>query len=88
MTKALTRFFLPLLFVITGVVAIVQERDYWEAASWFCFSITVLIFGLRSDKTPETKNTRMVAYFFGLVGIILLVLRLVGVLPEPVRPLP
>jgi len=88
MNQGITRFLIPLIFVITGVMAIVHERNYWEAASWFCFAITVLILGWRTDKTPQTRNVRLLAYFFGIVGIILLVLRVTGFLPEPVRPLP
>ncbi|MFC5270236.1 hypothetical protein [Adhaeribacter terreus] len=88
MKNILTRFIVPLLFVATGIMAIVQERDYWEAASWFCFAVTVLIFAFGSANKPISKNTRLLAYFFGLAGIILLILRLTNVLPEPVRPLP
>ena len=88
MDKGIIRFLPPLLFIITGVMAIVQERDYWEAASWFCFAVAVSIFSFKSTNGPGFNNFRYVAYFFMAVGIILLVLRILKVLPEPVRPLP
>lgn len=88
MSKFFTALLVPLLFVITGIMAIVQERDYWEAACWFCFAVTVAIFALKPLNDPATINARFVAYFFGALGLLLLILRVAGVLPEPVRPLP
>ena len=88
MQKGIFRFIAPLLFIITGVMALMQERDYWEAASWFSFAIAVSIFAFKPTTGPGNKNARMAAYFFMALGVILLVLRLLGVLPEPVRPLP
>ena len=69
-------------------MAIVQERDYWEAASWFSFAVAVLIFAVKPSDEPGYKTFRNIAYLFMVIGIILLILRVTGVLPEPVRPLP
>ena len=88
MNKGFLRFLPALLFVITGIMAIMQERDYWEAASWFSFAVTVLIFAFKPPTGHVSKNARNVAYLFMAIGIILLGLRIAGILPEPVRPLP
>ncbi len=88
MNKGLLRFLPAILFIITGGMAIANNRDYWEAASWFCFAIAVLIPALVPADRHGTKNTRTLAYIFGGIGLILLVLRLTGVLKVPVRPLP
>ena len=88
MNKGFLRFLPGLLFIITGTMAIVQERDYWEAASWFCFAIMVLIGVGRGLNFQGSKKMHMIAYFFGGMGLILLILRLLNILPEPVRPLP
>jgi len=88
MNKGFLRFLPALLFVITGIMAIMQERDYWEAASWFSFAVTVLIFSFKPATGHVSSKARNVAYLFMAIGIILLGLRIAGILPEPVRPLP
>jgi hypothetical protein len=88
MNKGVLRFLPALLFIITGAMAIANNRDYWEAASWFCFAIAVIIPALKSEGTPGSKQTRTIAYIFGGIGLVLLILRLLNVLPVPVRPLP
>ena len=86
--NGIIRFLPALLFVITGIIALVQERDYWEAASWFSFAIAVLIFAVKPAGTGRKFKLQNIAYVFMGIGIILLILRITGVLPEPVRPLP
>ena len=88
MNKGFLRFLPALLFVITGVMAIMQERDYWEAASWFSFAVTVLLFAFKPKNGHVSNNVRNLAYLFMAIGIILLGLRIAGIVPEPVRPLP
>lgn len=87
MTSRIIRFVPFLLFVVTGLMALAQERDYWEAGSWFSFAIAVLIFALKPANAPGHKNARLLAFFFMALGILLLVLRITGILPEPIRPL-
>lgn len=88
MVNSLLRFLPALLFAVTGSMALVYEKDYWEAASWFSFALAVLVPAIPTASGKAKNQIRVLSIVLVLTGLLLLVLRLFGILPEPVRPIP
>lgn len=87
MKPPIVRILPALIFTGVAMLAIFQHRDYVEASIWGAFALAVVLPVLSAS--PETNRIlKMMAVGFMVLGIILLVLRLLNLLPVPVRPLP
>ncbi|KAA9346160.1 hypothetical protein [Adhaeribacter soli] len=86
MNNPLIRYLAVLVFLAVAALAVIQHQDYVEAFIWICFALSILVMALPISARKPVK--RFVATAFIVLGLILLLLRLIGVLPVPVRPLP
>ena len=87
MKSPIFRVFPAFIFTAVAVLAITREQDYVEGATWLFFALAVALPAL---PFPENKKrmVQLLAALLFLVGITLLVLRMLNILPVPVRPLP
>jgi hypothetical protein len=88
MKSPLFRLLPAFLFLIVAAMAVFQKQDYVEAAIWSCFALAVFVPAISGKAETGSSWQRYIGIAFIVLGIILLVLRLSGVLPVPVRPIP
>lgn len=88
MKSPLFRLLPAFLFLAVAAMAIFQKQDYVEAAIWGCFALAVLVPAIPGNAETGSNWQRYAGIALLVLGIILLVLRLTGVLPVPVRPIP
>ena len=87
MKNPILRILPALIFASVALLAVVKHRDYVEAGIWGAFALAVVLPVLPAYG-PTKLTLQLVALGFMVLGILLLVLRLLNVLPVPVRPLP
>jgi hypothetical protein len=88
MKSSLFRLLPAFLFLIVAAMAIFQKQDYVEAAIWSSFALAVLVPAIGGNSEKGATWQRLAGMGLLILGIILLILRLTGVLPVPVRPIP
>ncbi|MBK0403037.1 hypothetical protein I5M27_08560 [Adhaeribacter sp. BT258] len=86
MKNPILRILPALIFTGVAALAIVQHRDYVEAGIWALFALAVVLPALPASGNNK-RTLQLVAVGFMVLGIILLVLRLLNILPVPLRPL-
>ena len=86
MNNPLIHYLAVLVFMAVAALAVIQNQDYVEAFIWICFALSILVMALPITARKPVK--RFVATAFIVLGLFLVLLRLFGVLPVPVRPLP
>jgi hypothetical protein len=86
MKHPIFRFLPVFIFLGVALLAIIRDNDYVEAGIWSCFAVAMVVPALPFIVHETTKRTISVAFM--VIGLILLLLRLSGVLPVPVKPLP
>ena len=88
MKSPLFRLLPAFLFLIVAAMAIFQKQDYIEAAIWGCFALAVLVPAIPDGSETGANWKRFAGIGLMVLGIILLILRVTGMLPVPVRPIP
>lgn len=86
MKNPILRILPALIFAAVALLAIFKHHDYVEAAIWGAFALAVVLPVLPAYGNAK-RTLQLVAVGFMALGILLLVLRLLNVLPVPVRPL-
>ena len=86
MNNPLIRYLAVLVLLAVATLAVIQNQDYTEAFIWLCFALSMLVMALPITARKSLK--RFISVAFLVLGLLLLLLRLFGILPVPVRPLP
>ena len=86
MKHPIFRFLPAIIFLVVAAMALIRDKDLVEAGIWSFFGLAMLVPVLPLMARKPVK--RLVSVLFMILGLILLLLRLSGVLPVPVKPLP
>jgi hypothetical protein len=87
MKNPIFRILPAIIFAGVAVLAITQNQDYVEAAIWIVFALAVVLPALPAQGSNK-RMVQLIAVGLLFAGILMLVLRLLNILPVPVRPLP